>query len=251
MLNWLFKSHPEKLDLASLKVDLHSHLIPGIDDGVQTVEEAVDMVRRMESYGYQHLITTPHIMWDCYRNTPEIILSGLRDVQRACQEAGLSTTVDAAAEYYLDAHFNEMLRSGQPLLTLPGKRLLVELPYATALLNTSEILFSIVEHGYRPILAHPERYTYFHRDLSIYQKLSAQGCQLQVNALSLTGHYGVEVAKVADWLLKNNLIVFIGSDAHRMQHLDQMEKMSNSKWLKDYAFQNADLLTPMPTTPEI
>ena len=241
MFNWFRTSRPDTLDLSSLGVDLHSHLIPGIDDGVQTVEEAVEMVRRMETYGYRHVITTPHIIWDCYRNTPEIIGEGLRAVREACRAAGLRVTLDAAAEYFLDEHFQELLRTGAPLLTLPGKRLLVELPYTTPLLNTSETLFSIIEHGYQPVLAHPERYAYYHADPSIYQRLVAQGCELQLNALSLTGHYGEEVARTAEWLLRHDLIVFLGSDAHKMAHLDQLQKLPKSKWLKSYSFRNQSL----------
>jgi protein-tyrosine phosphatase len=223
MLSWLRKSEAEVPDLSSLAVDMHSHLIPGIDDGVQTVEEAVEMVRRLESYGYGHLITTPHVIWDCYRNTPESIGAGLAQVREACRAAGLKVTLDAAAEYFLDEHFTRMLLDGEPLLTLPGKRLLVELPYTTPLLNTSQTLFSIIEHGYRPVLAHPERYTYFFQDPTVYRRLVAQGCELQLNLLSLAGHYGDEVGRVAGWLLKENLITYLGTDAHRMQHLDQLK----------------------------
>jgi protein-tyrosine phosphatase len=243
MLNWIFKSTAEPLDLSFLQVDLHSHLLPGIDDGVKTVDEAVDMIRTLHGFGYQHLITTPHIIWDAYRNTPEIILQKLAEVREACQKAGLNIRLDAAAEYFLDEHFTELLTSGQPLLTLHENRILVELPYTTPLLNISETLFQILKHGYRPILAHPERYVYFHHQREIYSQLSAQGCELQLNALSLTGYYGDEVAHMAEWLLKENLIVYLGTDAHRMQHLELLKKIKKSKWLNSYPFQNHTFLT--------
>lgn len=241
MLNWLFKSPDQPPDFSFLRVDMHSHLLPGIDDGVKTVEEAVDMIRVLHGYGYRRLITTPHVIWDCYRNTPDTIGRGLETVRAACQAAGLDIAIDAAAEYFLDEHFNDLLSAGEPLLTLPGKRLLVELPYTTPLLNTPEILFSIVEHGYQPVLAHPERYAYYHADPTVFQSLVAQGCELQLNALSLTGQYGEAVARTAEWLLKRDLITFLGSDAHRMQHLEKMKKLSGSRWLKDYSFQNHKL----------
>ncbi|TDB63385.1 tyrosine-protein phosphatase [Arundinibacter roseus] len=244
MLNWLRRSSSvDELDLSFLAMDLHSHLIPGIDDGVQQVQEAVDMVRRMESYGFKHVVTTPHIIWDCYRNTPDIIRAGLATVQEACREAGIKTTIDAAAEYFLDEHFTQLLHSGEPLLTLPKNRVLVELPYTTPLLNTSETLFSILEHGYTPVLAHPERYTYFYHEPEVYRRLAAQGCELQLNALSLTGYYGEDVARMGEWLLKENLIVYLGTDAHRMQHLDLLRKIRKSKWLTTYPFQNHTLLS--------
>lgn len=244
MLNWLRKSSStNEPDLSFLKIDIHSHLIPGIDDGVQEIEEAVEMARRMQTYGYRQLVTTPHVIWDCYRNTPETIQAGLTQVQQACTAAGLHIRVEAAAEYFLDEHFNRMLVTDQPLLTLPHGRLLVELPYTTPLRNVSNTLFSIIEHGYTPVLAHPERYTYFYATPDTYRKFVAQGCELQLNALSLTGYYGEEVARMAEWLLKEKLIVYLGTDAHRLQHLDLLRKIRASKWLTTYPFQNHTLFT--------
>jgi tyrosine-protein phosphatase YwqE len=242
MLSWLFEKKNKKvLDLSRIQTDIHSHLIPGIDDGVQTLEESVAMVQRLQELGYRRVITTPHVIWDCYRNTPDTILGGLAQVQEACQQAGLSVEVGAAAEYFIDEHFVEMLEGKQPLLTLPGNRLLVELPYSTPLMNTAETLFSIIQHGYRPVLAHPERYTYFYADPTIYRKLCHQGCELQVNALSLTGYYGEGITRMADWLLREGLITYLGTDAHRMQHLDLLLKAQKSPWLERYAFRNDQL----------
>ena len=243
MLNWLFDKKKKEVNLERIGMDIHSHLIPGIDDGVETVEEAVAMVQKMQDLGFSRIYTTPHVMWDCYRNTPEIILSGLEDVRNACRIAGITVEINAAAEYFIDEHFVETLNTGQGLLTLPGNRLLVELPYSTPLMNTSETLFKIIEKGFQPVLAHPERYTYFYSDPSVFKKLSDQGCELQVNILSLGGYYGDNVHKMADWLLKHNLITFLGTDAHRMQHLDLISKGDKASWLTKYDFQNEKLLT--------
>jgi tyrosine-protein phosphatase YwqE len=242
MLNWLFDTKKKETNLAQIGIDIHSHLIPGIDDGVQTVEESVAMITKMQSLGYTRLFTTPHVMWDCYRNSAETILSGLEDVRTACKTAGLTIEVNAAAEYFIDEHFMELLTTGQQLLTLPGNRLLVELPYSTPLMNTSETLFKIIENGYQPILAHPERYTYFYSDPSVYKKLCDQGCELQVNILSLGTYYGEKVHKMAEWLMKQQLITFLGTDAHRMQHLEIINKGNQASWLAKYKFQNEKLL---------
>ena len=242
MLDWLFgKENNKSVNFSHIGIDIHSHMIPGIDDGVQTIGEAVEMASEMQSLGYTHLVTTPHVMWDCYRNTPEIIQNGLRDVQAAVRDAGLSIQIAAAAEYFIDEHFNEMLSSGQQLLTLPGNRLLVELPYSTPLLNTSENLFNIVSKGYQPVLAHPERYTYFHPDPSVYKRLVDAGCELQINLLSLTGYYGEAIFKTVEWLLKNNLVTFVGTDAHKVQHLTMARKADKHRWLTKYPFQNEKL----------
>ena len=243
MLNWLFdKKKKEDVHLSHIGLDLHSHLIPGIDDGVETVAEAVIMLTKMEELGFTRVFTTPHVMWDCYRNTPEMILSGLGEVRVAAKNAGLSIEVNAAAEYFIDEHFVEMLTNGGQILTLPGNRVLVELPYSTPLMNTSETLFYIIEKGYRPVLAHPERYTYYYSDPSIYKKLADQGCELQVNILSLSNYYGENVHKMAEWLLKQGLITFLGTDAHRLQHLDLINKADKSGWLGKYKFHNEKLL---------
>jgi protein-tyrosine phosphatase len=241
MFNELFRHKSTPLDLSRIHTDIHSHLIPGIDDGVETLEQGVAMVARMQELGYQRIITTPHIIWDCYKNTPDTILHGLADLRLACRQAGLTVELHAAAEYFLDEHFTELLTQGQPLLTLPGNRLLVELSYTSPLRNTAQTLFSILEHGYQPVLAHPERYTYYQADPSVFKKLRDQGVELQLNALSLTGVYGRHIQQLAEWLLREELITFLGTDAHRMQHLDHLRKLNNSHWLADYPFRNAEL----------
>lgn len=239
MFSFFFKKKKkENLDLSFLHTDLHSHLIPGIDDGVQSLEEAYAMIAKMHELGYKKIITTPHIIWDCYRNTPEIILEGLDNVRNYCKQKGLEVEIFAAAEYFMDEHFVDMLRNGDKLLTLPGNRLLVELPYTTPLMNTSELLFSIIEHGYQPVLAHPERYKYLHNQTETYRKLNNQGCELQLNALSVTGQYGEGVRKTANWLLKEGLITFIGTDAHKIEHLLSLGKIADSNLLINYPFKN-------------
>ena len=242
MLNWLLGPKSGSLDLSFLGMDLHSHLLPGLDDGVQTVEEAVAVIRRLGSFGCRHLVTTPHVLWDCYRNTPDMIQASLETVRSACRDRGVEVTIAAAAEYFLDEHFNDMLRAGKPLLSIGNKRVLVEFPYTSPLLNYSETLFSIIEQGYRPVLAHPERYAYFFKDLSVFRQLRSQGCELQLNALSLTGHYGPEVNRVAKWLLSENLINYLGTDAHHMHHLDKLEELSKLRSIRSYPFDNAKLL---------
>lgn len=243
MLNWLFNKKTNKeVTLDHIGIDIHSHMIPGVDDGVETVEESVAMISKLQNLGYRRVITTPHVMWDCYRNTPEIILGKLDEVRQASKAAGLTIEIGAAAEYFLDEHFHHLLNTGQQMLTLPGNRLLVELPYSTPLMNTSETLFSIVEKGYQPVLAHPERYTYFYSDPSIYKKLADGGCELQVNILSLSGYYGENISKMAEWLLKNNLVTFLGTDAHKIQHLDMIQRSNKNNWISRYPFQNEKLI---------
>lgn len=235
--NLFFKNKVDR-ERHAITTDIHSHLIPGIDDGAETTEQSVQMIEQLVSLGYTHLITTPHIMWDSYKNVPEGIRRGLENLRDACTERGIRIRLDAAAEYFIDEHFLELLRGEKEMLTLPGNRLLVELPYSTPLLNTTETLFSIVGYGYIPVLAHPERYNYFHSNMEVYRKLKEQGCELQLNALSLSRYYGTEVQKVALWLLKQKLITFLGTDAHHIQHVAALRKTLELRVLQDYKFSN-------------
>ncbi len=238
IFSWGQKKAPQQ---ERVTFDLHSHLIPGIDDGARTMADSVEMVRQMAAQGFNHLVTTPHIMWDSYKNTPEIITKGLGEVREACLENGIDIRLDAAAEYFIDEHFMELLRGNGELLTLPGNRLLVELPYTTPLMNTTDTLFSVIGYGYRPVLAHPERYTYFHATPEIYQQLKEQGCELQLNALSLTGQYGSGVRKMARWLLKQRLVTFVGSDAHDLRHVKALARAMELQELRDYVFFNNEI----------
>jgi protein-tyrosine phosphatase len=238
MFRKLFFNNSDQKAPPLFTTDIHSHLLPGIDDGATTMEDSLSMIRHLSELGFTHLITTPHIMWDSYKNTPEIIREKLTDVRSACLELGIDIKIDAAAEYFLDEHFFELLHGKGDLLTFPGNRILVELPYSTPLLNTAELLFSIVGYGYTPILAHPERYSYFHAQPEIYRTLRDQGCELQVNALSVTKQYGSDVQKVAQWLLKNELVTYLGTDAHHLRHVAALESAFKTKYLKNYLFSN-------------
>ncbi len=238
MFNRLFRRNKEGADFKVQNPDIHSHLIPGIDDGAATLEDSLALIRKMVELGYSRLITTPHIMWDSYKNTPEIIRQGLEQLREAVEKEGIQVQLEAAAEYFIDEHFLRMLKDGTELLTLPGNRLLVELPYSTPLMNTSETLFSIVEYGYTPILAHPERYTYYHQDLPVYERLAAQGCLLQLNVLSLSNYYGAGVQRAAKWLIKEKLITFLGTDTHHYQHVTALEKALKHPALRNYNFMN-------------
>src|SRR5690606_2489169 len=125
----LFKKTPEvheDLNLSWLEVDMHSHLIPGIDDGSKTMEESLNLVKRLSDYGLRKIITTPHIMSEYYRNTPEIISMGLEDLRRAVKNEGVSIEIEAAAEYYMDEIFLEKIKNGEEILTFGDNYILVE-----------------------------------------------------------------------------------------------------------------------------
>jgi len=213
-------------------VDIHSHLLPGIDDGAKDLEASVALIRKMASFGITNFITTPHVLGDLYPNTPEIIQKKLQLVQDALGNTDLShIRLKAAAEYMLDEQFAVFLEKGN-LLTLKDNLILVEMSYFSPPLNLYALLFEIQLKGYKPVLAHPERYFTYHNNPREFQKLKRAGCLFQLNLLSLTPHYGKPVEKTAQLLLKEGMYDFVGTDTHHQQHLDLLQKISTKENLK-------------------
>ncbi|MEO6288551.1 MAG: CpsB/CapC family capsule biosynthesis tyrosine phosphatase [Ginsengibacter sp.] len=214
--------------------DIHSHILPGLDDGSPDIGTSLELVRALSEAGINRLICTPHIIADIYRNTPEHINAALAILKRACAENGLHTNISAAAEYMLDDHFMELIRTKQPLLTLKKNYILTELSYAMLPNNLEQIAFEININDYQPLMAHPERYHYYHGNYQAYYRLKDLGFSLQVNLLSLTGHYGKAVARAADYLFKNDLVDFVGSDIHHIGHIELLRESGNRNIIQKY-----------------
>jgi tyrosine-protein phosphatase YwqE len=207
-------------DLSGLTCDMHSHLIPGIDDGARDMKDSIMLIKGLVELGYKKLITTPHILGDYYPNTPENIGAGRQSVLTEIRNQGLQVELNAAAEYLMDDHFLNLLESGAPLLTLKDKMILVELSFIVPAINVKEILFQIQLNGYQPILAHPERYLYFGADKTWYDRLKDAGCLFQLNLLSIAGYYGKGSTELAQYLIKKNYVDLLGTDLHHQKHLD-------------------------------
>ncbi|MFK5957236.1 MAG: histidinol phosphatase [Lutibacter sp.] len=213
-------------------IDIHSHLLPGIDDGAKSLDESITLIKRMHEYGIKNFICTPHIMEGVWENTPKIIKQKLHELNNSMNSIGIhDITITAAAEYLLDNNFEKLLDT-KDLLTLKDTKILVEMSYFNAPIHIYEILFKIQVKGYKPILAHPERYAYLHQNYTEFQKLKDAGCLFQLNLLSLSNYYGKAVQKTAHYLLKNNFIDFVGTDVHHNKHLDYLETINEPKILK-------------------
>jgi tyrosine-protein phosphatase YwqE len=217
------KSGGERLDYSVIKTDMHSHLLPGIDDGAREMESSIELIRGLKDLGYQKLITTPHVIWDMYRNTPEIVNRKLDDVRKAIKEAGIDIELHAGAEYFLDEHVEELLNTKQPLLTISGNKVLTEFSMSFPSMNIKDILFEMQMQGYQPVIAHPERYIYLQQNKSFYQELKDLGCMFQLNILALSGYYGRSVKELADYLLANNFYDLLGTDLHNVNHLEALQ----------------------------
>lgn len=219
------------VDLSVLGSDIHSHFIPGIDDGAKTIEDTVEMIREMHNLGYKKVITTPHIMGDFYRNTPEIILNGLKKVKEALKQANIPIAIEAAAEYYLDYDLERKIDEGQ-LLTFGTNNVLFEVSYLNAPENLFHTIFRMQTLGYQPVLAHPERYNFWHNDFSKYENLVEKGVKLQLNINSLTGYYSVSTQKIAEQLIDKDMISYVGTDCHHMGHINLLKNVVYEKHLE-------------------
>ena len=235
MLN-IFKKRKiiEQAAFLPVQTDLHSHILPGIDDGSPDMETSLSLIRGLYDLGIRRTIATPHIIGDLYRNTPAIINEALQRTKDACKSAQIDIEIHAAAEYMLDDYFITLLEKKEPLLTIHSNIILTEQSYAMPNNNLEETLFKIITEGYQPIMAHPERYNFYHGNYKQYHRMKEAGFLLQVNLLSLTGYYGGAVAKAAKYILENKLASYLGTDLHHAKHLGALRDKENLQLLKKY-----------------
>ncbi|MEX0883092.1 MAG: CpsB/CapC family capsule biosynthesis tyrosine phosphatase [Cyclobacteriaceae bacterium] len=225
------KQEIDQLDLEWMHADMHSHLIPGIDDGAQTMEESLLLVGRLKGYGLKKLITTPHIMSEFFKNTPEIIQEGLQALREAVKAQDLDIEIEAAAEYYLDEIFFEKVEKAEPLLSFgENKMVLVETGFMSKPHILLEAFFRMEMAGYQPVFAHPERYMYLHQDSHLLEALAERNILFQMNLLSLTGYYSKMVKKFAEKLIDLDLVKLVGTDCHNPRYLDALEKLPHEKY---------------------
>jgi protein-tyrosine phosphatase len=210
-------------DYGILVTDFHSHLIPGIDDGSRTMAESLELIGQFAGLGYTKLITTPHIQDEFYRNTPEIILNGLAQLRQAVAKAGLNIQLEAAAEYLIDDGLENKIKEGG-LLTFGQKHILVEMSYYMEHPNLKSILFQLQIEGYKIIMAHPERYSYWDNKWDRFTELKERGILFQLNTVSVSGYYGPSVKKMAEHFINTGLYDFMGSDVHNQDYMNALQK---------------------------
>lgn len=222
--NWFKKKKLDKpADLSFLYADMHSHLIPGIDDGAPDMETVLELLRQMEGLGFGKIITTPHIMADLYKNNEQIIRKGEDKVKEAIKKAGINIKFQAAAEYLVDEGFGPMVKQ-RNLMTFGNNFLLIELPYYSPPQNLSELLFELQVAGYKVVLAHPERYVYWHGNFAKLEELKDREVFFQLNTISLSGYYSMPTKKISEKLIDAGMIDFLGSDLHSFQYFKLLEK---------------------------
>jgi protein-tyrosine phosphatase len=233
-------------DWSFLKTDIHSHLIPGIDDGVESVEESLSLLNKLKEVGFSKVVTTPHISQDYYPNTEEEILYALRLLKEAVTKSGLEIELHAAAEYMIDETFMAKLSQNKPLLKLDDKHVLIEMGFVQESPLLMQAIFELVAKGYIPVLAHPERYNFYMEGNAIekLKHVKDAGCLLQLNSIALVGYYGKYVKNFAEKILEAGLYDFAGSDIHHERHLHAVYatlKTPVFKTLYEYPFLNKSI----------
>ncbi len=224
--NLFHKKQPDlkDLDLSVFKTDIHSHLIPGIDDGAQNMDESIAMLAKFESLGYKKVVTTPHIMSDYFKNDSNTILDGLSRLNEVKDKLNLKIEVEAAAEYYYDETLLERLNNNEKLLTFGDNYVLFEFSFHTEPPEPEKLFFELLTKGYKPVLAHFERYLFLKGNIDRVFKWREKGVNIQLNLNSLTGHYGPQIKQQARALIDAEQVDFVGTDCHRMDHLLLLEK---------------------------
>jgi len=224
-----FRSSKAVPDLSFIGADMHSHLLPALDDGLKTMDDTIHFIQQLHSMGYEKFICTPHIISDLHPNSPDTILPRLEEVRKALKVENIPVQIEAAAEYMVDIDFENSIKSGNQLLTVGDKNILIEMSYVAPSPNMEQVIFDLNMKGLKPIIAHPERYLYYHNNFEKYQRFIDLGAVLQVNLLSLLGYYGKNVKIIAEKLIKQKMIQFAGTDMHHTNHLNGLQELASKK----------------------
>ena len=200
-----------------LKIDTHAHWLPGVDDGARSTKEGLKMVESLMELGFTHLIATPHIKKNFFENEPENLMYAFKDFEKEVKKRNWPITLSLAAEYMIDEGFEAHLNKG--LLTLRENMVLIEMSFFQAYQGIEDLLFQIQLKGYQPVIAHPERYTYYFRKWDQLQRFKEMGCFFQMNIPSLTGFYGKDVMESAKRILNKGWYNFAGTDLHHPKQL--------------------------------
>lgn len=218
--------------IPSNHVDIHAHLLPGIDDGAKTIEDSIELITGMQALGIDQFIATPHVMTAVWENTRANIEANYTSTKTQLATQKPDVSLHVAAEYLMDGTFLELMHK-EPLLTLKDNYVLVEMSYLSAPIQLYDIIFEIQLEGYKPVLAHPERYLFYHQNTREFNKLKQQGCLFQLNLLATVGYYGANVAQAAETILQKGMYDFVGTDVHHQNHLKGLSQRIRTKGIEN------------------
>lgn len=219
----------EKLPVGPpLQVDMHSHLIHGVDDGANELADSLEMIKFLHGLGYKKFITTPHIMMDYYRNSYNTLKPKHDEILAAIDKEGINVSFDFAAEHYLDEGFSKSIKDND-VLTFGDNYVLFETNFMSRPRVLEQTIFDLQSKGYKPVFAHPERYVYLYDSFELYQELYEKGLFFQLNINSISGYYSSQAKRIAEKLIDNKMVHFAGSDCHHMKHANQLNKTQSLK----------------------
>ena len=214
---------PAYLDqLAWVGWDIHNHILPGIDDGSPSVEESITLINGLKALGIHNSVSTPHVMAGVHNNTPETIKGAHGKLTEHLKANAVDFKLNFSAEYMIDDQIDQWIQADK-LCLIADKYMLIEMSY----LSESKALFNVIkdiqDRGYQPILAHPERYNYYHNNFKIFEEIKQAGCYLQLNLLSISKYYGENVKTCALTLIRAGMYDFVGTDMHHTRHLEALK----------------------------
>ena len=221
--------------------EVHCHILPGIDDGSPDIETSVRLVKQMKEMGIRRIITTSHVTESTFENTPETIGKAYDLLRSALDKEGVEMEIHTSAEYRMDEFFLSQIKSNN-LLPFPEDYILIENSFFQPYWEIKELIFDLKMKGYTPILAHPERYAYYHKTPNVYKELYDYGCLYQVNILSLSGYYYQNVKDVAWKLLNDGMVAFIGSDIHHERHTQHIKEYMQTREYRKLAEKAVNIL---------
>ncbi|MGO1243698.1 MAG: tyrosine-protein phosphatase [Sphingobacterium sp.] len=224
--------------------DMHNHILPGIDDGSKSIEDSLKLVRGLQELGINKCVATPHVMHGVHNNTPKTIREAYLKLKAALEAQNIKFDLHYSAEYMVDDHL-DILVQNDDLCPLPNRHMLIEMSYLAESKALFQIIKDVQEKGYQPILAHPERYNYYHQNFKVYKEIKDAGCMLQLNLLSISRYYGEHVKSAALTLVKSGMYDLVGTDMHHEKHLNALKQVT-AKYdilglLKDNPIKNATI----------
>jgi protein-tyrosine phosphatase len=196
-------------------IDFHSHILPGVDDGSRDIEESIAMIKEAKKAGFDKIILTSHYIEDYYKSSVAERKEILEKLKKRVAEEKIDIELCLGNELFITSNVLDLLKKGEICTQCFSRYVLFELPFNNKPLNVLEVINNIKRQGMIPVLAHPERYSYFYKNPEEYNELSQEGVLFQVNFGSLLGQYGSRAEIIARYLIECNMVYFFGSDVHR------------------------------------
>lgn len=228
MFDFLFKKKEEEMLPLPFETDIHCHIIPGVDDGSKDMGTSLELIGKMHEWGIRRIIATPHRTDETFENTPDIIDPIYSDLKDQLRQNNIQIDLDYSFEYRMDEGFIR-LKDARMLRPLKDNYILVENSFIQPLWNLDELIFDLKLKGFKPILAHPERYSYYHTNKKSYEHLHDSECLFQVNILSMAGCYGKGIQDLTLWMLEKGYIDFMATDLHHKDHVHAIDQFLRSK----------------------